>query len=63
MRRKRTRAIIISLVIILLSISNFYRSGGADCIKAIQVVSLLVCGMAIGIFLMNLFGYFREKKS
>jgi len=63
MRRTRIRSIVISLVIIILSISNFYRSGGTDCIKAIQIVSLLVCGMAIGVFLTNFFGWLRTRKN
>lgn len=63
MKRKRIRSIIISFVIIILSASNFYKAGGTETIKAVQIISLLVCGMAIGIFLMNLFGYFREKNN
>lgn len=59
MKTKYIRSIIISLVIVLLSFYNFYRSGGTDCIKAVQIVSLLVCGMAIGIFVKNLVAWIR----
>ena len=62
MRRKHVRSIIISLVIIIISFSNFYRAGGTETIRAVQIVSLLVCGMAIGILLKSVVEYFREKK-
>jgi len=63
MRKSRIRPIIISLVIIVLSFYNFYRAGGAETIKTVQIISLLVCGMAIGIFIKSLVDYFRDKKS
>ncbi|MEO6893667.1 MAG: hypothetical protein ABI136_01465 [Ginsengibacter sp.] len=63
MRRGPVRTIIISLVIILISFYNFYRAGGTETIKAVQVVSLLVCGMAIGIFIKSGVEYFRDKKN
>lgn len=63
MKRNRLRPIIISLVIIILSASNFYKAGGTETIKAVQIVSLLVCGMAIGIFLKNLIEFIKEKRN
>jgi hypothetical protein len=63
MRNPRIRSIVISLVIILISIYNFYRSGKSENIKAIQIISLIICGMAIGIFLMNLVGWIRRRKN
>jgi hypothetical protein len=50
-------------VIIILSFYNFYKTGGTENVKAVQIVSLLVCGMAIGIFVKSLVEFFREKKS
>jgi hypothetical protein len=61
-KRNRFRSIIISFVIIILSASNFYKAGGTESIKAVQIVSLLVCGMAIGIFVKSLVEFLREKK-
>jgi ABC-type Fe3+-siderophore transport system permease subunit len=63
MRRSPVRSIIIPLVIIIISFYNFYRGGGAETIKIVQVVSLLVCGMAIGIFIKSLIEFFRDKKT
>lgn len=63
MRKNRYRPIIISLVIIILSFYNFYRAGGTETIKTVQIISLLVCGMAIGIFIKSLVEYFSNKKS
>ena len=62
MRNLKTRPIIISLVIIILSFYNFYREEGSQNIRAVQIVSLLVCGMAIGIFLKSVVEFFRDKK-
>ena len=62
MRNPKTRPIIISLVIIILSFYNFYREDGSQSIRAVQIVSLLVCGMAIGIFLKSVVEFFRDKK-
>ncbi|MGN6265587.1 MAG: hypothetical protein ACTHM5_07930 [Ginsengibacter sp.] len=62
MRNPKTRPIIISLVIIILSFYNFYREEGSQNIRAVQIVSLLVCGMAIGIFLKSVVEFFRDKK-
>jgi uncharacterized membrane protein (DUF106 family) len=63
MRNPKTRPIIISLVIIILSFYNFYREVGSQNIRAVQIVSLLVCGMAIGIFLKSVVEFFRDKKN
>ncbi len=62
MKNPKTRPIIISLVIIILSFYNFYREEGSQNIRAVQIVSLLVCGMAIGIFLKSVVEFFRDKK-
>jgi uncharacterized membrane protein (DUF106 family) len=62
MRKNSARPIIVSLVIIILSFYNFYRGGGTETIRTVQIVSLLVCGMAIGIFIKSLVEYFRDKK-
>lgn len=63
MRKSPVRSIIISLVIIIISFYNFYRVGGTETIKSVQIVSLLVCGMAIGIFIKSGVEFFRHKKS
>ncbi|MEO9022421.1 MAG: hypothetical protein ABI237_09200 [Ginsengibacter sp.] len=62
MKRSNIRAMFISFFIIILSFFNFERLGGSECIRAIHVVTLLVCGMAIGIFLKSLIGFLGEKR-
>lgn len=59
-KRRHIRSVIISLFIVLISFWNFYRSGETDCVKVVQIVSLLVCGMAIGILLKSLVGWIRD---
>lgn len=63
MKRVYIRGMAISAFVIIISFFNFERLTGSDCIRAIHVVTLLVCGMAIGIFLMNLFRWFRAAKN
>lgn len=62
MRNKNNlRAMAISFFVLTISFFNFTRLTNSDCVRAIHVVTLLVCGMAVGVFLTNLFGYFRNK--
>ena len=62
MRNKNNlRAIAISIFIIAITFFNFTRLKNSDCIRAIHIVNLLACGMAIGVFLTNLIGYVRNK--
>ena len=63
MGRSNQRGMAISLFIIIISIFNFERLTDSDCIRTIHVATLLVCGMAIGIFLMNFFGWLRASKN
>jgi hypothetical protein len=63
MRSKYTRAMAISFFVIAISFFNFINLKGSECIRAIHVVTLLVCGVGIGVFLMNLFGLIRGKRS
>ena len=56
------RAMAISAFVLIISFYNFTRLVGSDCIRAIHIVTLLVCGMAIGVFLANLFGFLIKKK-
>jgi hypothetical protein len=51
----------ISFFVVALSFFNFARLTGTECIRAIHVVTLLVCGMGIGIFLTNLFAILRNR--
>jgi hypothetical protein len=53
----------ISFFVIVISFFNFTNLKGSECIRAIHVGTLLVCGVGIGVFLMNLLGLLREKKS
>ncbi|HEU5365051.1 MAG TPA: hypothetical protein VFU62_05945 [Hanamia sp.] len=63
MRRSNKRGMMISLFVIIISIFNFERLSNSECIRTIHVVTLLVCGMAIGIFLMNLFGLLSTRRN
>jgi len=60
-KNQHLRAMALSFFVLAISYYNFTRLTGSDCIRAIHVVTLLVCGMAIGVFISNLFGMLRSK--
>jgi hypothetical protein len=62
MRRSHSRAMMISLFVIIISVFNFERLSNSDCIRAIHLVTLLVIGAAIGIFLSNFFALLMHRK-
>jgi len=63
MRKSNIRGMAFSLFAVLISAFNFSNLADSDCIRAIHVINLLICGMAIGVFLTYLFAFFRNKKS
>lgn len=62
MRNKFTRAMIFSVFVIIISLLNFSTLDGRESVTSVQIVTLLVCGAAIGIFLQNLIGYLMQKR-
>jgi hypothetical protein len=62
MRRSPLRAMGFSLFIAAISFFNFSRLTGSDCIRAIHIVTLLTTGVAIGVFLSNLFKWIRSRQ-
>ena len=60
-KKQHLRAMALSFFIIAISLFNFMKLTGSECIRAIHVVTLLTCGIAIGIFISNLFGILRNK--
>ncbi len=61
MRKQHIRLIAISLFVIGITLFNFSKLAGSDCIRAIHIVNLLACGMAIGLFLTNAIALLRNK--
>ncbi|MEO6289706.1 MAG: hypothetical protein ABIO76_07295 [Ginsengibacter sp.] len=60
-RKRNVKALAISIFVLGISFFNFTRLSDSDCIRAIHIITLLVCGMAIGVFLANLFALIRKK--
>jgi hypothetical protein len=60
-KKRFLRAMAISFFVLAISFYNFSRLTGSECIRAIHVVTLLVCGMAIGLFVSSLFAMLRNK--
>ena len=59
-KKQHLRAMALSFFIIAISVFNFMKLTGSECIRAIHVVTLLVCGIAIGVFISNLFAMLRK---
>jgi high-affinity K+ transport system ATPase subunit B len=59
-KKQHLRGMAISFFVIAISFFNFMRLTGSECIRAIHVVTLLVCGIAIGVFISNLFAMLRK---
>lgn len=56
------RGLVISILIVLLMIINFTRLKGADEIRPILMVSLIVLGVALGILLVNIILLIKSRK-
>ncbi len=61
MRKQHIRLIAISLFVIAITLFNFSKLAGADCLRAIHVVNLLACGMGIGLFLTSAIALLKNK--
>jgi hypothetical protein len=59
-RLRRTLAI--SGLMAALSFGSFSRLPGNENIRTVQIVTLLACGIALGVFLVTAFSLFRERK-
>jgi hypothetical protein len=56
------RSMIISAIVVLFTATTFMRLTGIENIRAIHIVTLLTCGMGIGIFLVNFALFIRTKE-
>ena len=55
------RAFFIPIFVIIIALFNYSRLSGTENIKSIHLVTLITLGMGIGILLMNVITYFRNK--
>ncbi|MEP7081166.1 MAG: hypothetical protein ABI784_10580 [Ginsengibacter sp.] len=63
MKKNYLRGLWIATFIVISSIFNFTRLSNSECIRPIHIVTLLVCGMGIGVFLVNLFLLLRNRRA
>jgi hypothetical protein len=61
MQKNHRRGIAISIMVIAISILNFTNLDGSECIRPIHVATLLLCGMGIGVLIINLFGLLAKR--
>ena len=59
--KKVKRSIAISIIVIAVTLGNYSRLTGTENIRPIHIVTLLTCGMGIGIFLVNFIMLLRKK--
>lgn len=59
---KYVRGMAMSIVIVALAAFNFIRIEGHEDVRTVMIVTLLVCGMGIGILFINLIGWIRSGK-
>ncbi|HUR10150.1 MAG TPA: hypothetical protein VM012_02205 [Flavitalea sp.] len=59
--RDTYRAFVIPVFVIILACLNYTRLTGTENIRAIHSVTLITLGMGLGILLMNVITYFRNK--
>jgi len=52
----------IGAIVIIASVGNWFRLTGTENIRAIHIVTLIACGMGIGIFLTGFVGLFRKTE-
>ncbi len=60
--KTQIKAMVVSFLIIVASFLNFIRVAGSAYISGSQVIMLLICGIAIGVFVTNLFSVLRNWK-
>lgn len=61
MRRSPKRAVILSLIVIALTIFNFTRIPGSECIRPIHIVTLIALGLALGVLLASTILLIRSR--
>ena len=61
MKKNYRRGLLISIMVIAISVLNFMNLDNSECIRPIHIVTLLVCGMGVGVLLVNLFGLITNR--
>lgn len=61
MKKNYRRGLLISIMVIAISVLNFTNLDNSECIRPIHIVTLLICGMGIGVLLVNLFGLLAKR--
>ena len=62
MPRNNRRGIIIPVMVIAISILNFTNLENSDCIRPIHIATLLLCGVGIGVLIINVFAFLGKRK-
>jgi len=57
------RSLLLSAFIVILTAGNFVRITENSNLRAVEVLTILVCGVAIGVFIVNLGLYLRHRKN
>ena len=63
MARSPKRALIMSLFLIAISVFNFTRIPGSECIRTIHIVTLITIGVGLGVLLTSLIVLLKNRQS
>ncbi len=59
---KQKRPLVLTSIILMLAVANYFRIGGNENIRAIQFLSIFVIGMLSGIILREVIAIVRSNK-
>jgi hypothetical protein len=60
---KQNKSLVITAVLLVLSIGNYYRISGNENIRTIQFLSIFVIGMLAGVLLRGIIATAKSKNS
>ena len=63
MRKVSSRSLTIGLFVAIISFGNYTRLTGTECIRAIHMVTLITCGMGLGVALVSAIILIRGKQN
>ena len=62
-KNRYIRGMVVSLMVIAISAFNFMNLDGKENFRSIHVLTLLICGMGIGVLLTNFLGWIKSRNS
>lgn len=61
-RDRNFKGMLIAFMVALISAFNFYSFEGTENFKRIHIVTLLLCGMGIGVFMIKFIDWMKSRR-